>query len=405
MHDLLRSWQKVEALPVAAGIDAQWRELLGDDVRAIEPYLRPEQQLATTYPCPHPIHDGCPRRVVHHGPDDIVAVCGNASRWCEPVKLTRRDLVVRSLKTKEWMAAITEELRAANGLQPLDLEVEGAVAVGVLARRGRRVAVVWLRREVDNLETVANGIRARLDGLDLALLLPPDLRRAPDRLLADGRIVFLAPPTTGNGDLALWRALDLLDPRYRERRPTDPTAIFDEVMLELATVPGQRHLVRINGHEFGGFQKSDQKFLRLLTLAVARAFDDDVEDGGWIKMVKLQVADEKNKGLEKLRIELRNHDHPDLTEAERAALVKTSPNGDSTVRLALDPHRIVFDASLADFRFIGEQQTKTKSGERRRTPGADELEKNLRHSRAVSKKLVDGIRKLGLTQLPAAPRG
>lgn len=195
MRDLLRVWRRVEALPVAAGVDEQWKDLLGDDLRIVEPYLRPEQQLATTYPCPHPVHDDCPRRVIHHGPEDIVAVCGNASPQCEPLKLTRQQIVVRSLKTKEWVGAVVKELRAANGLDPLDAELPDAwVSLGELARRGRRLAVVWLRREVAGVESLARGIHTTLDGRDLAVVLPPGVRGAADRAVAGGGVVLLAAP-------------------------------------------------------------------------------------------------------------------------------------------------------------------------------------------------------------------
>jgi len=120
MHDLLRIWRRVEAMPVTAGVELQWRELLGDDLHLLKSFLSPEQRLATSYPCPHPVHDDCPRRVVHHGPEDIVAVCGNAAPQCDPLHLERGDLVIYSLKRPEWIAAITEALREANGLAEAD---------------------------------------------------------------------------------------------------------------------------------------------------------------------------------------------------------------------------------------------------------------------------------------------
>ncbi|MBI3184653.1 MAG: hypothetical protein HYZ28_21155 [Myxococcales bacterium] len=402
MREFRRLWRALESAAVPAGVEAEWRERLGPDLERIRSFLKPEQRLAEAFPCPSPGGDHCPRRVVVHAPDDIVAVCGNSPAECPPLRLQRRDLVVYHLDVPAWLGDVAAALRKRNILEQLDAAAGGAILpLGTLSRRGMRLPVVLMLQPVAALNEVCLGLRQKLGGDGLVVLLDQPATSFP----ASARVAVLDIPDNASGDLELWRALDILDPRYRERRPTDPKAIFDEVTLEFSTVPGQRHLVRINGHEFGGFQKSDLKFLRLLYLATVRAFDKDVEEGGWTKMVKLQVADDKAKGLEKLREELRKHDHPQLNEAERAALVKTSPDRNSTVRLALDPHHIVFDASLADFRFVGEQQTTTKSGERRRTPGAAVLEKNLAHSRAVSKKLVDGIRKLGLTQLPTAPRG
>jgi len=396
MRDLLRVWRRVEALPVAAGVDEQWKELLGDDLRVVEPYLKPEQQLATTYPCPHPVHDDCPRRVIHHGPDDIVAVCGNASPQCEPLKLTRQQIVVRGLKTKEWIAAVVKELRAANGLDPIDAELpDGWICLGELARRGRRLAVVWLRREVAGVESLARGIQATLDGRDLAVVLPPGLRGAADRAVAGGGIVLLAAPKADDGRLDLHRALDLLDPSYRQRRATEATAIFDEVCFEFAEEPGVRHVVRINGVEYGGFQRSDLKFLRLLLLAAARRRDPDVDGGGWLDKFKLQ-GDEKDHDLEDVRAELRQYDHPDVSGEDRRALVKRAPGREGKVRLAIPPANIIFDPSLAAFEFIGEQQTRSKKGKGRQTPGQKDRADNFARGVQVAKKLLGDARKLGV---------
>lgn len=405
MHDLLRVWRRVEDLPVAAGVDAHWQELLGDDLRVVQPYLKPEQQLATTYPCPHPIHDECPRRVVHHGPSEIVAVCGNASPQCEPLALNRSDLVIRSLKASEWTAAVVRALQEANGLDPIDLNVpEGVVALGLLARRGKRLAVVWARQEVADAENLARGIRASTNGTDLVLVLPPGARGGIDRPVANAGIVLLTGSAGDGGRLDLHRALDLLDPSYRAGRVDSPTAIFDEVVLEFAEEPGTRHVVRVNGQDFGGFQKSDLKFLRLLMLAAARRRDGDVDGGGWLDKFKLQ-GDEKDHDLEAVREELRKYDHPAFTADERAALVKRSPNRDSKVRLAVLPTSIVFHDSLTSLQLIGEQQTRAKSSPRKgRTSGQNQRAANFAKRDQVAKKLLAEARKLGVPGPAATTR-
>jgi hypothetical protein len=396
MRDLLRIWRRVESLPVAAGVDAQWIELLGGDLRFLEPYLRPEQQLATNYPCPHPVHDNCPRRVVHHGPDDIVAVCGNASPQCEPLKLTRQQLVVRSLKTVEWIAAITSGLRAANGLDPLDVDMpEGVVAVGKLARRGRLLAVVWVRRQTGETENLARGIRSALDGLDLVVVLPPGLRGATDRSLAGGGIVLLTAPTGDDGTLDLYRALDLLDPSYRHARIHSSLAIFDDVRFEFAEEPGVRHIVKINGLEYGGFQKSDLKFLRLLLLAATRKEDPDVDGGGWLEKFRLQ-GDDKDHDLEDVRAELRRLHHPLVSHDDRGALVKPAPGRGGRIRLAVPPGNITLDPSLAAFAFIGEMQSRAKTAKSRPTPGQMARAKNFSQRNEVARKLLDDARRHGV---------
>lgn len=397
-RDLLRVWGRIERLPILAGIDEQWREALGDDFAVVEPFLKAEQNLATTYPCPDPVHDSCPRRVIHHNDDDIVAVCGNHSPQCQPVKLTRRQLVIRSLKTREWVQAIVSALCAVNGLESLDADMpEGVVAVGTLARRGRRLAVVWIREPVPHLEDLARGLRSRLDGRELIVVLPPMLRGEADRPVAGGGIVMLSAPTSDDGRLDLYRALDLLDPSYRAGRVGNPLAIFDDVRFEFAEEPGVRHIVRINDVEYGGFQKSDLKFLRLLLLAARRREDADVDDGGWLEKFRLQ-GDEKDHDLEDVRDELRRLDHAFVPTEDRAALVKRARGREGKVRLAVPPTNITFDASLANFTFIGELQSKSKSKttKSKPSPGQKARAENFAQRDRVAKKLLDDARKHGV---------
>ena len=404
MGDLLRIWERIEQLAITAGVEVQWKESLSDDFDAVRQHLRPEQKLATSYPCPGPSHDDCPRRVVTHAPGDIVAVCGNASPQCEPLKLQRRDLVIHRLDMAAWLGAITKALREANGLDPLELDAPaGVLAIGVLLRRGKRLPVVWMRDVAGNAEHIARGLRSTIKDDGLIALCAPGTRELADRAIGDG-IVLLAPRAESNGNLALGCALDLLDPAYRERRVEDATAIFDDLSFEFAEEPGTRHVVRINGRDYGGFQKSDLKFLRLLMLAAARRLDADVDGGGWLDKFKLQ-GDEKDHDLEAVREELRKYDHPSLTAEERASLVKRSPNRDSKVRLAIAPTSIVFHESLADIQLIGEQQTQSKGNPKKgRTAGQSQRAENFAKRDKVAKKLLADVRKMGVPGPVAASR-
>ena len=290
---------------------------------------------------------------------------------------------------------VFEALRDQNGLAPLDVTPgKSVVPVGVLTRRGMRLPVVWMLQAFPPFDELCLGLRQKRGGDGLVVLLGRGSQALTAPLTA-ARVAVLDMRDDAGGDLHLYRALDLLDPRYRERRVSEATAIFDEVALELSTVPGERHVVRLNGHEFGGFQKSDLKFLRLLYLAAARAADGDVEGGGWVEKFKLQ-GDDKDHDLEALREELRRHTHPALSENERVALVKSSPKRDGRVRLAVAPNHIRFDESLARLLFVGEQQTAGKASKRKKTPGAADLERNLARGQKVAKKLLADARKLGV---------
>jgi len=298
---------------------------------------------------------------------------------------------------------IFASLRNTNDLEILEADLSSTViSVGTFARRGKRIPVVWMLQPFPPFAELCSGLRTKLGGDGLIVLLS----RAGDTTTGvrlDGDIVVLDVPEGGDGNLHLWRALDALDPGYHQRRIGDAGAIFDDVILEFATFPGDRHIIRINGHEFGGFQKSDVKFLRLLYLASARAADSDVDGGGWLEKWRLQ-GDDKDHDIERLRKELEKYHHPDLGPEELKALIKSSPSRDGTIRLAVHPRHVRFDASLADLQLVGEQQTRSKKSKRYLTPGAEQLADNLQKGKHVAVKLLADARKLGVPG-PAESRG
>jgi hypothetical protein len=291
-------------------------------------------------------------------------------------------------------ARVFAALRERNGLEPLDAGLEPAIVpVGILARRGRRIPVVWMLQPDDPFDAICSGLAHRLAGDGLIVLLSRLGGQIPD-VCRPGGIVVLEVPETRDGDLALWRALDAIDPHYRRVRIDDPAALFDDVTMEFATVPGERHVVRINGHDCGGFRISDIKFARLLLLAAARAGDADTEAGGWIEKWRL-LGDDKDHDIEALRRELESHPVNGLSAAEMKSLIKSSPTRDGRIRLALDPRHVRFDESLRSLRFVGENRTKPKSGRKESTPGARQLARNLEKARKNAGTLLKKARELG----------
>lgn len=108
MKKLKRLWHALEATPVLTGVTAAWREAAGEDFDTLAKFLRPMPELATTYPCPEPGGDGCPRGVIVHGPDDIVAVCRQAPRSCDAIALTRADIIAYELDLPKFAHRLRE---------------------------------------------------------------------------------------------------------------------------------------------------------------------------------------------------------------------------------------------------------------------------------------------------------
>ncbi len=112
MKKLKRLWRVLEETPVLTGVTAAWREAAGEDFDILAKFLQPMAEFATTYPCPETSGDGCPRGVVVHGPEDIVAVCRQAPRSCEAMTLTRADIIAYELD----LPKLAHRLRTAFGL-------------------------------------------------------------------------------------------------------------------------------------------------------------------------------------------------------------------------------------------------------------------------------------------------
>jgi hypothetical protein len=290
-----------------------------------------------------------------------VACPNDPACWPGWTWVARTEVEGLRCRAKDVFAA----LAARNGLEPLTVAVPPPfVGVGLLRRRGLAVPVVWLRSATRGFEQLCRGLRTQL-GHDALIVLVAKHPRVP---FADSeKIAPLELLDDARGDLGLVRALEELTPDYRTRVVADQALDLDYVKVRFATRPGDRHVVEINGHDFGGFRKSDVKFLRLLLLAAARK---NGKDDGWLDKSRLRDGDDKDRALERMREELVTYDVPGLPEAERKALVRAHKG---QLRLGVPPESIELDASLAGLEFIGPTTTVKKSGAKAKaTPKQEE---------------------------------
>lgn len=183
MPSLHALWRTLEREAVLAGVEAQWRLWLGETIDAVRPFLKPEQELASSYPCERQ-PDTCARRVVHHGPDDIVAVCGLDVAACERLPLARADAVVHALALPRLLAKVSDALGCSGDVQP----VAGARAWSLGVRPGgAAVFFVLPERESGYGGTLATVLAHHPSG-DLAVLVPrADGLSATDRSLVSQR--------------------------------------------------------------------------------------------------------------------------------------------------------------------------------------------------------------------------
>ncbi len=183
MANIHALWRTLERETVLAGVEAQWRRWLGETLDAVRPFLKPEHELATSYPCERE-PDTCARRVVHHGPDDIVAVCGLNVAECERMPLTRADVVVHALALPRLLAKVGDALGCSGDVQP----VTGARAWSLGVRPGGgAVFFVLPDRESGYSSTLASVLAHHPSG-DFAVLVPcADSLSASDRSLLSQR--------------------------------------------------------------------------------------------------------------------------------------------------------------------------------------------------------------------------
>jgi len=178
MRMLSRFWSGLEALPGLAGVLLDWQEVWRKEITVGRAFLRPTRELATSYPCPYPGGDGCPRGVVMHGEQDIVAVCRSVPRQCETVKLTKADIVIYELDWKALGAAIAAGLGLA-GSPALPDALPLTAPLGWHCLTGGKRATVYLTIQYD-----PQGFAAILSRL-LADADPPFILAAPTSALCE----------------------------------------------------------------------------------------------------------------------------------------------------------------------------------------------------------------------------
>ncbi|MCA9633923.1 MAG: hypothetical protein KC766_40015 [Myxococcales bacterium] len=183
MPSLHALWRTLEREAVLAGVEAQWHLWLGETLDAVRPFLKPEQELATSYPCERR-PDTCARRVVHHGPDDIVAVCGMDVSECERMPLARADVVVHALALPRLLAQVGDALGCSGDVQP----VTGARAWSIGVRPGGGAVFFALPDRESGYSTTLASVLAHHPSGDLAVLVPcADSLSASDRSLLSQR--------------------------------------------------------------------------------------------------------------------------------------------------------------------------------------------------------------------------
>lgn len=391
MQALLRLWHALESCPWHATMMAEWEEVLGSDVALVRPHLRPTGELSSVMPCTSPGGEGCPRHVHDRGGGTFEAVCGNLPQECPPLKLKKSALAVLALDRAAALAPLLANLCEQECLAVPEVAAEeGVLPLGTCSRRGERILVVLASPEAQQHRLQLRELRAKAGAAALIVLVQG---KGEDAVVEPG--LARLSLDTGASELKLWRAVRLLYPESWGGRAKAREALFEEVQLELASIPGERHLVRLNGVELKDFRTSDQRFARLLVLAAARVKDRDVEAGGWVKKVPTLQVDERENDVTDLRkafVAEQDDGFASLTVEERRALVQSSTERPGLLRLPLHPLHIRFDESLRGLRFISDKQPEAPP----KPAKSAKLVRNQEQSRRCTLELLATARSLGV---------
>jgi hypothetical protein len=146
MRKLPRLWRALEALPGLAAERLEWLRLVGDEWPIVEPLFRQTGALVDRVWCPSPGGPDCPRRVIRHDDDRIVAVCGDQPRNCDTLSLSLDDIAVLELDVRRLAAALAQPLGLSS--DPRWVQEPDVLQLGmheVAAGLGVPVMLLWAR--------------------------------------------------------------------------------------------------------------------------------------------------------------------------------------------------------------------------------------------------------------------
>lgn len=107
-------WKALDELTDGGSSHWGWQQRLGEEWKAVAPFLPATGKMAASLPCPAPGGEGCPRRVIVHGDGTASAVCGDRPKACQSLEVTRDALRIHALDRRRFAEALVKAME----LQP-----------------------------------------------------------------------------------------------------------------------------------------------------------------------------------------------------------------------------------------------------------------------------------------------
>jgi hypothetical protein len=135
---MVKLWQSLEAIPVAAAVAAEWQRWTGKDFPAFKSaFLQAGDKPAASFPCPRDC--GCQHRVVHHASGRIVAVCECDPGNCDDIALTHDDVVMWQINRAKFGRAVAKAFDC--DAKDAELRIPGTRQVGSFGGAGLPVVL------------------------------------------------------------------------------------------------------------------------------------------------------------------------------------------------------------------------------------------------------------------------
>ena len=120
MHSSYHLWSTLAGVPGISNVLPEWQRLLGADFVMASSLFRPTDYRVSSFFCPSPGGNGCPRRVVDYGDGEIIAVCNDEEQGCDNIILRPEDIVVHELDRHKLSTMIAQALDIQPAFSPLE---------------------------------------------------------------------------------------------------------------------------------------------------------------------------------------------------------------------------------------------------------------------------------------------
>ena len=99
-------WKALDELTDGGSSHWGWQQRLGEEWKAVAPFLPATGKMAASLPCPNPGGEGCPRQVVLNRDGTASAVCGDSPKSCKALDVSIDAIRVHALDARRFATAL-----------------------------------------------------------------------------------------------------------------------------------------------------------------------------------------------------------------------------------------------------------------------------------------------------------